>query len=159
MRQHRPKPIESEVNRPSLSLSLQFADTTDRSLLPRHKVLRWLRAALSEPAEITVRLVDAQEGRKLNRDYRSLDHATNVLTFDYQREPAVVADLIICGPVVRREAARQHIDLQAHYAHMLVHGALHAQGMDHRDDAEARSMESAESKILQSLGFADPYRR
>ena len=147
------------MTRPPLSLSLQFADSTDRVVLPRHKVLRWLRAALSEPAEITVRLVDAQESRKLNRDYRGLDHATNVLTFGYQREPAVVADLIVCSAVVRREAARQHIDLQAHYAHMLVHGALHAQGMDHQSDAEAQMMEAAESRILLALGFEDPYRR
>ena len=147
------------MTRPPLSLSLQFADSTDRVVLPRHKVLRWLRAALSEPAEITVRLVDAQESRKLNRDYRGLDHATNVLTFGYQREPAVVADLIVCSAVVRREAARQHIDLQAHYAHMLVHGALHAQGMDHQSDAEAQVMEAAESRILLALGFEDPYRR
>lgn len=147
------------MNRPPLSLSLQFADTIDRAVLPRHKVLRWLRAALSEPAEITVRLVGAMEGRKLNRDYRGLDHATNVLTFDYQREPAVVADLIVCSAVVRREAARQHIDVQAHYAHMLVHGALHARGMNHRDDAEAQLMEAAESRILLGLGFEDPYRR
>jgi probable rRNA maturation factor len=147
------------VNRAPLSLSLQFADSTDRAVLPRHKVLRWLRATLSVPAEITVRVVDAREGRRLNRDYRGLDHATNVLTFDYQREPGVVADLIVCGAVVRREAARQHIDVQAHYAHMLVHGALHAQGMDHQDDAEARLMQTAESRILLVLGFADPYRR
>ena len=147
------------MNRAPLSLSLQFADATDRAVLPRHKVLRWLRAALSVPAEITVRVVDAREGRQLNRDYRGLDHATNVLTFDYQREPAVVADLIVCSAVVRLEATRQHIDVQAHYAHMLVHGALHAQGMDHRDDAEAQMMEAAESRILLALGFEDPYRR
>ena len=147
------------MNRAPLSLSLQFADNTNRAVLPRHKVLRWLRATLSVPAEITVRVVDAREGRQLNRDYRGLDHATNVLTFDYQREPAVVADLIVCGAVVRREATRQHIDVQAHYAHMLVHGALHAQGMDHRDDAEAQMMEVAESRILLALGFEDPYRR
>lgn len=147
------------MNRAPLSLSLQFADSTDRVVLPRHKVLRWLRATLNVPAEITVRVVDAREGRRLNRDYRGLDHATNVLTFDYQREPGVVADLIVCGAVVRREAARQHIDVQAHYAHMLVHGALHAQGMDHQDDAEARLMQTAESRILLALGFADPYRR
>ncbi len=147
------------MTRPPLSLSLQFADSIDRALLPRPKVLRWLRAALSEPAEITVRLVNAMEGRKLNRDYRGLDHATNVLTFDYQREPAVVADLIVCSAVVRREAARQCIDVQAHYAHMLIHGALHAQGMNHQDDAEAQLMEAAESRIMLGLGFEDPYRR
>lgn len=142
-----------------MSLSLQFADAIDRAVLPRHKVLRWLRAALSEPAVITVRLVGAMEGRKLNRDYRGLDHATNVLTFDYQREPVVVADLIVCSAVVRREAARQRVDVQAHYAHILVHGALHARGMNHQDDAEAQLMEAAESRILLGLGFEDPYRR
>ena len=140
-----------------LSLSLQFADKTDREVLPRHKVLRWLRAALDCPAEITVRLVDVAEGHSLNHDYRGADHATNVLTFDYMREPRVVADLVLCSPVVRREAAEQDIDLEAHYAHLLVHGALHARGMDHQNDAGAQTMEAAESAILVALGFGDPY--
>ena len=141
-----------------LSLSLQFADAADRATLPRHKVMRWLRAALGRPAEITVRLVDAVEGRNLNHDFRGADHATNVLTFDYIREPHVVADLVLCSPVVRREAAERAIDLEAHYAHLLVHGALHAQGMDHQDNTTARSMESAETAILMALGFEDPHR-
>jgi probable rRNA maturation factor len=141
-----------------LSLSLQFADNSDRATLPRHKVMRWLRAALNRPAEITVRLVDVAEGRNLNHDYRGADHATNVLTFDYVREPHVVADLVLCSPIVRREAAERDIDLAAHYAHLLVHGALHAQGLDHQDEGAATRMESAERAILQALGFADPYR-
>lgn len=140
-----------------LSLSLQFADKTDRALLPRHRVARWLRAALDRPAEITVRLVDAIEGHDLNHDYRGADHATNVLTFDYLREPRVVADLVLCVPVVRREAAEQGIDLLAHYAHLIVHGALHAVGMDHQDTATADAMEQAEGAILLRLGFKDPY--
>ena len=110
-----------------LTLSLQFADPTHRAQLPRHKVARWLRAALAGPAEMTVRIVDADEGRALNRDYRGRDYATNVLTFDYSREPVIVADLILCAPVVADEARRQKIPLAAHYAHLLVHGALHAQ--------------------------------
>jgi probable rRNA maturation factor len=142
---------------PALALSLQFADTSHRDTLLRHKVARWLRAALDAPAEITVRIVDADEGRTLNRDYRGRDYATNVLTFDYAREPVVVADLILCAPVVADEARRQKIPLDAHYAHLLVHGALHAQGYDHEADEDAAAMESRESAVVTGLGFADPY--
>jgi probable rRNA maturation factor len=111
---------------PPLTLSLQFADKTDRAVVTRPRVLRWLRAALERPAAITLRVVDADEGRALNRDFRGQDHATNVLTFDYQREPTVVDDLVLCAPVLRREAADQDIALVAHYAHLVVHGALRA---------------------------------
>src|SRR5574343_1985527 len=113
--------------KPILSLSLQFADKRHRDQLPRHKVARWLKAALASDAELTLRIVDAEEGQALNRDYRQKDYATNVLTFDYTQEPVVMADLILCAPVVEREAQEQNKDLVAHYAHMLVHGALHAQ--------------------------------
>jgi probable rRNA maturation factor len=143
--------------KPELSLSLQFADATHRALLPRHKVARWVRAALASPGEITVRIVDADEGRTLNRDYRDKDYATNVLTFDYQHDPVVMADLILCAPVVAQEAREQRIDLAAHYAHLLVHGTLHAQGYDHEVDADAKVMEARESELLRALGFADPY--
>jgi probable rRNA maturation factor len=143
--------------RPDLQLSLQFADASHRSQLPRHRVQRWVRAALQGPAEITVRIVGADEGRALNRQYRGKDYATNVLTFDYAHEPVVVADLIICAPVVESEARQQGITLQDHYAHLLVHGTLHAQGHDHEDDAEATLMETLESRILTGLGLADPY--
>ena len=144
-------------SRPPLTLSLQFADTSDRAALPRHKVARWIRAALDAPGEITVRIVGAAEGQALNRDYRQRDYATNVLTFDYSHEPVVVADLVLCAPVVQREAKEQRLTLEAHYAHMLVHGTLHAQGHDHEDEDEARVMEARESALMQSLGFADPY--
>jgi probable rRNA maturation factor len=145
--------------KPALSLSLQFADASDRAVLPRHKVARWIRAALSAPAEITVRIVGAEEGQALNRDYRSKDYATNVLTFDYSHAPVVVADLVLCAPVVAREAREMKVDLQAHYAHLLVHGTLHAQGHDHEVEAEARVMESLETELLAGLGFDDPYAR
>ena len=142
----------------SLSLSLQFADRRHRDSLPRHRVARWVRTALESSAQITVRIVDAEEGRALNRDYRQKDYATNVLTFDYQHEPEVTADLILCAPVVAEEARRQRLPIEAHYAHLLVHGTLHAQGYDHEDEAEARVMESRESELLLALGFKDPYR-
>lgn len=149
---------------PPLSLSLQFARFDNvaehRAALPRHKVTRWIRHALDGDvlqAEITVRIVDAEEGQTLNRDYRQKDYATNVLTFDYTQEPVVMADLILCAPVVEREAQEQHKDLVAHYAHMLVHGALHAQGWDHLEDDEAQAMEQREREIMAALGFNDPY--
>jgi probable rRNA maturation factor len=142
-----------------LALSLQFADASVRRLLPRHRVRRWLRAALQAPAELTVRWVDEAEGRRLNREFRGKDYATNVLTFDYQRAPVICADLVLCSPVVAREAEAEGIELSAHHAHLLVHGALHAQGFDHEAEAEAEQMEARESAILVSLGFDDPYRR
>jgi len=143
--------------KPQLTLSLQFADKRHREHLPRHKVARWLRAALEADAELAVRIVDAEEGQTLNRDFRRKDYATNVLTFDYAQEPVVMADLVICAPVIAREADEQGKTLEAHYAHMLVHGALHAQGWDHIKKKEAVAMEAREREILAALGFADPY--
>jgi len=143
---------------PELRLSLQQADGRHRRVLARHKVARWIRAALDAPAEITVRIVDEAEARALNRDYRAQDHATNVLTFDYQRAPLVLADLVLCAPVVAREAHAQRKTVEAHYAHLLVHGSLHAQGWDHLRAVEARRMEARESELLQALGYRDPYR-
>ena len=144
---------------PALSLSLQFADPAHRGVLKRSLVARWMRAALVNPGEMTVRIVGAEEGRALNAEYREKDYATNVLTFDYQHEPVVMADLVLCAPVVAQEAQEQRIPLEAHYAHLLVHGTLHAQGFDHETEAEAEVMEARESGILLELGFSDPYRR
>ncbi|HNW65491.1 MAG TPA: rRNA maturation RNase YbeY [Piscinibacter sp.] len=145
------------ASRPELTLSLQFADASHRAQLPRHKVARWIRAALAAPAEITVRVVDGEEGQALNRDFRGKDYATNVLTFDYSREPVVSADLVLCAPVVAREAAEQAKSIEAHYAHLLVHGTLHAQGFDHEKARDAKVMEARETQILAALGFEDPY--
>ncbi len=146
-----------------LTLSLQFGTRDDaathRAALPRHKVARWIRHALQRDGEITVRIVDAEEGRALNRDYRHKDYATNVLTFDYAQAPLVIADLVLCAPVVSREARENEKTLQAHYAHLLVHGVLHAQGWDHEtSEREAQAMEALETQILAGLGFDDPYR-
>ena len=146
----------------TLTLSLQFARfdgaAEHRAALRRHKVARWIRHALALDAEITVRIVGENEGRQLNRDYRQKDYATNVLTFDYAQEPVVSADLVLCAPVVAREAAEQNKPLAEHYAHLLVHGALHAQGWDHEtSEQDAQEMEAYETDILRGLGFADPY--
>ena len=152
---------------PSLRLSLQFARSPamapHRAALPRAQVLRWLRAALGadvQLAEIAVRVVGADEGRQLNRDYRGKDYATNVLTFDYSVAPQLAADLVLCAPVVAREAAELATPLAQHYAHLLVHGALHAQGWDHEtSEQEAEAMEARETAILAALGVPDPYAR
>jgi len=146
-----------------LSLSLQFGELKDaarhRAALPRHSVARWIRHALELDGEITVRIVDAAEGQALNRDYRQRDYATNVLTFDYTQEPVVTADLVLCAPVVAKEAKENKKTLQAHYAHLLVHGTLHAQGWDHETGEEdAEAMEAEEIRILAGLGFKNPYR-
>ncbi|WP_422844186.1 rRNA maturation RNase YbeY [Acidovorax sp. M2(2025)] len=145
-----------------LALSLQFGRfdnaAAHRAVLPRHKVARWIRHALATDAEITVRIVGAEEGHQLNREYRHKDYATNVLTFDYTQEPVVTADLVLCAPVIEREAREQNKSLEEHYAHMLVHGTLHAQGWDHEtSEADAQEMEDYETAILRELGFADPY--
>ncbi|CAN5428581.1 hypothetical protein BH10PSE16_BH10PSE16_12470 [soil metagenome] len=146
----------------SLSLSLQFGKFPEaalhRAALPRHSVARWIRHALQSDAEITVRIVGSEEGQALNRDYRGKDYATNVLTFDYTQEPIVTADLVLCAPVVEREAQENGKTLQAHYAHLLVHGTLHAQGYDHETgDEDAQEMEALEIRLLAGLGYADPY--
>jgi probable rRNA maturation factor len=146
-----------------LQLSLQFGDVPyaarHRAALPRHFVARCIRHALVDDAEITVRIVNAAEGQALNSSYRKKDYATNVLTFDYAQEPVVMADLVLCAPVVAKEAKEQGKTLQAHYAHLLVHGALHAQGWDHETSTQdAEEMEAYEIDILAGLGFKNPYK-
>jgi probable rRNA maturation factor len=152
-------PIEP---RPRLDLTLQLAAfpgaAAHAAILKRAAVSRWLSHALARPAEMTVRIVDEAEGRALNGQYRGKSYATNVLTFDYAREPVVMADLVLCGPVVEREAREQGKTLESHYAHLLVHGALHAQGYDHEtNERDALEMEALEILLLESLGFGNPY--
>ena len=146
-----------------LQLSLQFGNipyaARHRAALPRHMVTRCIRHALATDAEITVRIVNLEEGQALNRSYRKKDHATNVLTFDYAQSPVVMADLVLCAPVVAQEAKEQGKTLAAHYAHLLVHGTLHAQGWDHETSLkDAHAMEAHEITVLSGLGFDNPYR-
>lgn len=147
---------------PKLELSLQFARMADaalhRAALPRHVVGRAIRRALSVDGQMTVRIVGEQEGRELNQRYRNKDYATNVLTFDYAQAPIVMADLVLCAPVVAREAAQEQKSLRAHYLHLVVHGTLHAQGWDHEiSDEQAQAMEAREIEILAALGLPNPY--
>ena len=147
----------------TLNLSLQFgADIKDiarhRAALSRHSVTRWIRHALTSDAEITVRIVGLEEGQALNRSYRQKDYATNVLTFDYTQEPIVTADLVLCAPVVAKEAKENKKTLKAHYAHLLVHGTLHAQGWDHEtSEQDAQEMEAYEVAILGEMGVKNPF--
>ncbi|MES2536466.1 MAG: rRNA maturation RNase YbeY [Pseudomonadota bacterium] len=143
-----------------LSLSVQYPDPRLKDLIPRGRLRRWAQAALLAPAELTLRFVDAEEGRVLNRDYRGKDYATNVLTFAYgedQDEGVTQADIILCTDVLQREAAEQKIPVESHAAHLVVHGVLHAQGYDHETDDEAAEMEALEIGILAGLGLPDPY--
>ena len=174
-------------SRQPLSLSVQYPDPRFKDILTRRKLRRWVQASLQMPADITLRFVDAEEGRALNRDYRGKDYATNVLTFPYDDmeafdlsaiglsgdDPAPLeltsppaspgeqtarADIVLCTDVLEAEAKEQAKSLDAHAAHLVVHGVLHAQGYDHTNDAEAGEMEALETKILAKLGYPDPYR-
>lgn len=130
-------------------------------------ILRWAKAAIqatqqpqvknSQPnSEITIRFVGTAEGQRLNFQFRKKDYATNVLTFAYSQHP-LLADIVLCTPILRKEAKEQQKTVMAHTAHLVVHGVLHAQGFDHERAKDAEKMESAERQILQKLGFSDPY--
>ena len=142
---------------PELNLSIQYPG--GKSDAPtRPEIRRWVRASCDCPAEIAVRLVNADEGRVLNRDYRGKDYATNVLSFPYEQNEVVQGDLVLCIPVVAAEAREQGKSLLHHYAHMIVHGMLHLQGYDHETSRrDAKKMESREREILATLDIPDPY--
>ena len=147
-----------------LSLALQIVVNADN--LPNRTLIRtWLSSCFKTAAEISVRIVDEEEGKQLNLDYREKNYATNVLTFTYADEgmPVVpnmplLGDIVLCHPVIVREAAEQHKTVIAHYAHLLIHAALHCQGYDHEIEAEAEEMEAKEIQLLAELGFANPYK-
>ena len=139
-----------------LDLAVQYA--CRREGLPlRADFVRWARAALTDSGQVAIRLVDEDEGRRLNKAYRGKGHATNVLSFPYETEPLLMGDLVICPTVVAREAAEQGKPLAAHYAHLTVHGMLHLRGWDLENEGDAQAMEDEERKILAALGYPDPY--
>jgi len=149
-----------------ISLAVQYASKS-RLVPSRAQLRRWICAALKREAVLTIRIVDEPEGRKLNREYRDKDYATNVLTFAYDdcmKKPlsghsqVLCGDAVICAPVVEREAAAQHKELIAHYAHLTIHAALHLQGFDHMDENNAAAMESLETELMLKLRYPDPYR-
>lgn len=141
---------------PALALALQ-GHSRFAGLPARPTIARWIGAALQFDAGLTLRFVDAREGRRLNRQFRARDYATDVLTFTYGHAPTVTADIVICVPVVRRAARERGLPLRAHLAHLIVHGTLHAQGYDHDRVAAARKMEACEIRILEGLGIENPY--
>jgi probable rRNA maturation factor len=139
-----------------ISLAVQYA--TDAGHLPaRAQFRRWIKAALQRDVQITLRIVGEDEGRVLNRDFRGKDYATNVLTFVYDDAQPLSGDIVICAPVVEKEAREQHKDVLAHYAHLTIHAALHLQGYDHENEQDAAEMEARETALLAKLGYADPY--
>ena len=145
-----------------LSLTVQYPDNRLQLVVTRPLLRRWVQAALLAPADLTIRFVDTDEGRMLNREYRSKDYATNVLTFAYnedddEADATTRADLILCTDVLQTEAQVQNKTVLAHVAHLVVHGVLHAQGYDHENDADAQEMETLETDVLARLGIANPY--
>ena len=165
-----PLDLPQAAHSPVLKLSVQKAvEGDDKANAPKkNHIRRWAQAALQQDAQVTVRLVGEDEGRSLNHDYRGKDYATNVLTFAYAEgedvpgipqanDGPLAGDLVLCVPVVVREAAAQGKTLEAHFAHLVVHGMLHLQGLDHENEVEAAEMEALETSILRALGYADPY--
>ena len=144
-----------------LILDVQQAWLFKKELPCRAKMERWIRAALERDAAFTIRFVDEVEGRELNATYRHKDYATNVLTFDYAHEPRVEADIVICVPVLQRQAREQLKTFEAHLAHLIVHGVLHVSEMIANLGvnviSEAEKMEGRETEILTGLGFPNPY--
>lgn len=139
-----------------LSLAVQYVSGA-QSLPTRAQFRRWIKVALQHEASITMRIVDEPEGRDLNKNFRGKDYATNVLTFVYDDTEPFSGDVVICAPVVEREAAAQHKDLLAHYAHLAIHAALHLQGYEHDSDADAAGMETLETELMLKLHYPDPY--
>jgi probable rRNA maturation factor len=142
---------------PRLALQLQSAVATS-GLPSRATLRRWVQRALEHDAAITLRFVGTAESRRLNRQFRGRDYATNVLTFPYEPPPQLEADIVLCLPVLRREAHAAGQSLRAHLAHLVIHGVLHAQGYEHERERAAARMQRRETELLRGLRIADPYR-
>lgn len=141
---------------PLLNFSLQIA--TKMAEIPSKNLFKkWAQSTLRVDTEVTIRIVDEAEGRALNLAYRNKDYATNVLTFALAEEPHLLGDIVICAPIVAKEAAEQGKTIEAHFAHLTVHGILHLHGYDHEIEAQATLMEAIEIQTLSKLGYANPY--
>ena len=141
---------------PALSLSIRGGGQA--GLPVRATLRRWVLRAVERPAELTLAFLGTAEARRLNREFRGRDYATNVLTFTFHSRPQVVADIVLCTPVVRREARARGLSLRAHLAHLVIHGVLHAHGYDHERAADAARMQRREVELLGTLRIRDPYR-
>ena len=141
---------------PQLAISIQIASQL-ANIPTNAQFKKWAKAALRVDTEVAIRLVDEAEGRALNLAYRGKDYATNVLTFPLIETPHLMGDIVICAPIVAKEASEQHKTLEAHFAHLTVHGMLHLCGFDHETEAQAELMEAIEIQILAKLGYANPY--
>ena len=153
---------KNKVNPPKLKIDLQYASTAIESTLSKIAspalIKKWVKSATPLGGVMTLRFVNATEGKKLNLAFRQKDYATNVLTFPYElSKNELVADIIFCLPVLQKEAKEQDKLLKAHLAHLVVHGCLHAQGYDHEAAKDAKKMEILEIQTLQKMGFANPY--
>ena len=145
-----------EFSPPKLFLAVQYASAA-QNMPTRAQLRRWLKIALRRDAAMTLRIVDEAEGRELNKKYRNKDYATNVLTFVYDDDGILSGDVVICAPVVAREAREQGKDLAAHYAHLAIHAALHLQGHEHENDIDAAEMEALETALMLKLRYLNPY--
>jgi probable rRNA maturation factor len=151
-----------QVSPTKLEIDIQFASTAieDKvlAITSLRGIKKWVKAAIQLNGLITLRFVNAAEGKKLNFAFRNKGYATNVLTFPYERnKKTLAADVIFCLPVIQKEASEQGKAMKAHLAHLIIHGCLHAQGLDHENDQEAKKMENKEISLLKSLGFTNPY--
>lgn len=147
---------------PKPSIEIQFAspalETAVSTIASTALIKKWVRSAIGCDGLITLRFVNPKEGKELNSHFRNKDKATNVLTFPYElSKNHVVADIIFCWPIIKQEAKEQGKAPKAHLAHLIIHGCLHAQGLDHEHEKEAQKMEAREVALLKSLGFSDPY--
>jgi probable rRNA maturation factor len=148
----------NRASKSKLSLAIQYA-SADQRIPTRSQLRRWVSAALERDAVIALRIVDAKEGRELNRTYRKKDYATNVLTFVYSdaKSRLLVGDIVLCAPILAKEALAQKKDILHHYAHLVIHGALHLQGYDHEKNRDALIMEQREIDILERKRITNPY--
>ncbi len=156
------KMIAKHASTSKLEIDIQFASTAIEgkvmTIVPLVVIKKWVKAAIQLNGLITLRFVNTAEGKKINFAFRNKDKATNVLTFPYElTKKNLVADIVFCLPVIQKEASEQGKTVKVHLAHLIIHGCLHAQGLVHEKDQEAKKMESQEIKLLKSLGFPNPY--